>query len=136
MSQTPSKQVGLYRLCLQAGTGLAGAKTLHLELLVNAATGTVTGAGSQTQAIAPPGGNIPINNITGVIHGAGFGPVTKLIGLKGEAYISLPPPAIGTFQMPFSAAFGVDNNWNGKGGWAIGPVDPSENVPVKSVNCD
>jgi Domain of unknown function (DUF1842) len=136
MSDTPSKQVGLYRLCLQAGTGQPGAKTRHLELLVNAATGTVTGAGSQTQAVTPPGGNIPINNITGIIHGAGFGNVTKLIGLRGEAYITLPPPAIGTFQMPFSAGFGVDNNWNGKGGWAIGSADQNEDVPVKSVKCD
>jgi Domain of unknown function (DUF1842) len=135
MSQTASKQVGLYRLCLQAGGGKPGAKTLHLELLVNAATGTVTGEGKQTQAVTPPGGNIPIAQITGVIHGAGFGNVTKLIGLKGTAYISLPPPAIGTYQAPFSAGFGVDNNWNGTGGWMIGS-DQNEDVPVKSVDCD
>jgi hypothetical protein len=136
MSHTPSKQVGLYRLCLQAGTGQPGAKTLHLELLVNAVTGTVTGEGKETQAVTPPGGNIPIGNITGVIHGAGFGGVTKLIGLKGKAYITLAPPAIGTITMPFSASFGVDNNWNGKGGWVIGSADHNQDVPVKSVNCD
>jgi len=135
MSQTPSKQVGLYRLCLQAGGGKSGAKTLHLELLVNAVTGTVTGEGSQTQAVTPPGGNIPIYNITGVIHATGLGPVTKVIGLRGQAYITLPPPAIGTFQSPFSAGFAVDNNWNGNGGWVIG-ADRNEDVPVKSVNCD
>ena len=136
MSYTPSKQVGLYRLCLQAGTGQPGAKTLHLELLVNAVTGTVTGEGNQTQAVTPPGGNIPINNITGIIHGAGFGTVTKLIALSGEAYISFPPPAIGSYLAPFRANFAVDNNWNGKGGWVIKPADQNEDVPVKSVKCD
>jgi hypothetical protein len=133
-ADSSANAVGLYRLCLSATTGLAGAPTLHLSLLVDAPSGRVTGQGSVTQALAPPYGNVPISNITGQIHGAGIPPVTKLMGLKGEAFISFPPPAIGSYLEPFTATFAVDNNWTGQAGWTLGNKK-AENVPVKSVPC-
>jgi hypothetical protein len=131
MSEQKTDKVGLYQLCLVAGNeGTPGAPILHLSLLVNAVTGQITGQGTQSQAIAPPGGKINISNITGVMHSAGFGKVTKLIALKGEAFISFPPPAIGSYIAPFNAAFATDNNFAGHGGWHLGTTIIAD-APVK-----
>jgi hypothetical protein len=130
MAEQKTDNIGLYQLCLTAGTGKPGAPTLQLQLLVNAATGRITGQGVQTQAIAPPGNQINISNITGVMHSAGFGGITKLIALRGQAFISFPPPAIGSYIAPFEAAFATDNNFAGHGGWHLGTTVVGD-APVK-----
>lgn len=125
--------VGLYQVQLVAGNeGMPGAPILNMSLLVNAATGQITGQAVQTQSVAPPGNKIVIGNVTGQMHSAGFGSVTKLIALQGSAVISFPPPAIGSYLAPFSAHFGVDNNWSGKGGWTLGNSNVDD-VPVKKA---
>lgn len=126
-------QVGLYFVNGVAGNeGVPGAPILKFSLLVNAVTGTITGQARQTQAVAAPYNDIHISNITGQVHAAGFGKVTKLVALQGSAVISFPPPAIGSYLAPFTAHFAVDNEWDGVGGWSLG-THMVENVPVKAA---
>lgn len=47
-------QVGLFNSCYQVGTGLAGAPTLQLNLVVSTPTHKVSGIGQITQAVNPP----------------------------------------------------------------------------------
>lgn len=127
-------KVGLYVVNGVAGNqGVPGAPLLHFSLLVNATTGAVTGHAQQTQAVPAPYNQINIGNITGQVHAAGLGKITKLVTLQGSAVISFPPPAIGSYLAPFTAHFAVDNEWDGQGGWTLG-THTVENVPVKSHN--
>ena len=57
---------------------------------------------------------------SGQIHGAGFGKITKIGGVTGQAVVSFAPPAIGSYLAPFSADFAVDNKWNGTGNFSVG----------------
>jgi Domain of unknown function (DUF1842) len=122
-------KIGLYLVNGHAGSGLAGAPTLSFSLLVNSVTGDVTGHAQQTQAVAPPGDVIKIGNVTGHVRYTGLGPYTKIVSLQGNAVVSLPPPAIGSFLVPFTAAFSIDNAWDGVGGWTLGSTTV-DNVPV------
>lgn len=134
MSENTTDNLGLYLVNLVMGReGTPGAPILHLSLLVNATNGQVTGHGVQTQAVAAPGDKITIGNITGQIHGAGFGGVTKLVALQGQAFISFPPPAIGSYVAPFFSSFGVNNDWSGEGGWTLGNTRV-EDAPVTKVD--
>jgi len=128
-------KIGLYLVCGIAGNeGVPGAPLLHFSLLVNAATGAITGHATQTQAVAPPNDRIEISNVTGQLRHTGLGPYTQIVSLEGSAVISFPPPAIGSYLVPFRAAFAIDNQWNGRGGWTLGRTEVAD-VPVKSVEC-
>lgn len=123
---------GTYLVNGEAGNvGMAGAPILHFSLLVVSGTGKVSGHAMISQAL---GANSEkhINDVTGEIHGAGLGPVTKLVALKGTYFETLTPPAIGTLEVPFQATLAVDDAWNGKGGFTCGAVKV-ENVPVQKV---
>ena len=123
-------EVGLYLVNGQAGNvGTPGAPILHFSLLVNAVTGDVTGHAEQTQAVAPPGNKITIGNITGHVRYTGLGKYTKRVSLEGSAIIPFPPPAIGSYVMPFTASFAIDNAWDGRGGWTLGNTTV-DNVPL------
>ena len=125
--------IGLYKVDLTAGNeGTPGAPILHLSLLVNATNGQVTGQGKISQAVES--GDVPISNISGLVTSTGFGEYTKVVSLKGEGFVSVPPPAIGSYLAPFTGHFAIDNDWNGKGGWQLGSDTPVEDVPVKSVD--
>ena len=111
---------------------MPGAPLLHFSLVVVSATGKVAGHAVISQAIAAPYDEKQISNVTGQIHATGLGPITKIVALEGTYTYSAPPPAIGTFQMPFQAHFGIDDSWNGKGGFTCGATKV-ENAPVKKV---
>jgi hypothetical protein len=124
-------KVGLYLVNGTAGkVGTPGASILHFSLLVNAVTGSVTGHARQTQAVQGPASDIPIVITHGHIQATGFGKYTKIVALYGNGMISLPPPAIGTFLVPFAASFAIDDKWDGEGGWTLGGHSV-QNVPVK-----
>lgn len=130
-----NETVGLYQYCAVAGNeGTPGAPVLHLSLLVNAVTGKVTGHGTQTQAVSPPGDKIDINISEGKIRATGLGEINKVMALKGSAVVSLPPPAIGSYLAPFEAHFGLYENMDGAGGWTLGTTDV-DNVPIKKESC-
>jgi hypothetical protein len=111
---------------------IAGAPMLHFSLVVLSGTGKASGHAMITQAVAPPYNERMINNVTGQIHATGLGPVSKIVALQGTYLEPLPPPAIGTVEVPFMAHFAIDDSWSGKGGFECGPTRV-ENVPVKTV---
>ncbi len=76
-------KIGLYPVKLLVEQGLVGAPTLHLNLLVNAASGQVNGSAEVTQALPPPYGETHIPQVTGHIHHTGFGEDTLLVHLTG-----------------------------------------------------
>lgn len=134
-TEKQKSSLALYRVCGTAGReGMPGAPLLHFQLLVNAATGAITGQAEQTQAVAGPASSITIPNVTGILHHTGLGKVTQVVALKGEAVITVPPPAIGAYLAPFNASFAIDNRWNGVGGWTLGNTKV-EDVPVEEGDC-
>jgi hypothetical protein len=133
MSQDVLSVIGLYLVKGVAGNvGLPGAPLLHFMLGVNAVTGQATGHAKQTQAVAAPYNDIPITIKAGHVQSTGLGKYTKVVWLAGEGFVSFPPPAIGSYLVPFTAHFAVDDHWNGVGGWSLG-AHHIENVPVKSA---
>jgi uncharacterized protein DUF1842 len=129
----PKGAMGTYLVNGVCGNeGTPGAPILHFSLVVNAATGAVSGQAQVTQAVAPPYGEINISNVTGQIHGAGLGPITQLVALQGQAFVSVPPPAIGSFLEPFQAHFAINGDWQGRGGWTLGKQTVND-VPVHTA---
>lgn len=127
-----TEAVGLYLVHGQAGNvGTPGAPILHFSLLVNAVSGDVTGHAEQTQSVPPPANKITIGNITGHVRSTGLGKYTKVVSLQGSAIISFPPPAIGSYVMPFTASFAISDAWEGRGGWTLGN-NTVDNVPVNA----
>jgi hypothetical protein len=123
-------KVGLYLVNGTAGhAGMPGAPILHFSLLVNAVTGVVTGHARQTQAVDGPRSDISIGVTQGEVWPIGFGQYTKVVVLRGEGVVSVPPPGIGTYGLPFSAVFAVDDQWDGQGGWSLG--GQINDVPVR-----
>ena len=127
---------GAYLVCGEAGNvGMPGAPILHFSLVVVAATGKVSGHATITQAIAPPYGKKQIDNVTGQIFGTGLTPpLAKLVSLTGTYLEPFPPPAIGSYNVPFEAHFALSDAWNGVGGFICGQT-VIENVSVKTVDC-
>lgn len=126
-------ELGLYLVKCGAGNfGEPGAPLLQLSLLVNASTGSVTGQAEVTQAVKAPGDKVRISELTGRVQASGFGEYTKLVALQGTATIALPPPAIGSYQTPFSAHFAINDAWTGKGGWTLGH-QTVDNVPIRAT---
>ena len=110
--------------------GMPGAPIAHFSLVVNSASGTVSGMVEINQAID----RAPIEvRVTGNVRATGYGEVTKIVSLSGEYVVSVPPPAIGSYLQKFNAHMDINNAWNGTGGFSFGNQN-IENVPVKSEN--
>jgi hypothetical protein len=140
-ADTATDALGLYRLCLEAEqSDLNGAPTVRLSLLVDAVRGTVTGQGLLTPAEYvfkdPPVEPVAIDKITGTIHKTPSGPVgvTQVLSLRGESVVTLPPPAIGSFLVPFTATFAMDDHSVGHGGWS-GAFGKVEDATIHSIAC-
>jgi hypothetical protein len=110
----------------------AGGATLELDLLVDASKGAIYGDGRILQAVTPPGGDLPIHNITGQIRHTGLHKDQLLVALHGEYGIPGPPPtiAIGTGKM--TAALTLDRQWNGDGMFTYG-VNGRQSCPQATV---
>jgi hypothetical protein len=127
---------GLYQVDLTLNDGLQGAPTLALNLLVNAATGAVTGSGRISQALAPPFGNLAIPSISGQLEATGLPRAEKLLRVIGRYGIPFgPPPMIGHIEALMTMACAVDLQWNGKGSFSYGPhaEHTARNCTVKKV---
>jgi hypothetical protein len=90
--------VGLYLVKLLVSNGLDGAPVLHLDLMVNAPTGMVSGTAQITQAVNPPV-VVAIPGLTGqaldiLVRGA----PQRLVTLKGDYIVCVPPPGFGCYQ--------------------------------------
>jgi hypothetical protein len=115
------EKTGLYLVALRVENPiLLGSPRLTLQLAVNASTGQVTGRGDISQSVTPQEGAVHIPQVTGEIFHTGFGTDTMLVHLTGEYVYNFPPPAIGSMELPFSAALAVQRNWDGKGSFAYG----------------
>ena len=134
MSTVTESQTNIASAYLTKGTignvGLPGAPIAHFSLVVVAATNTVSGVVEITQAIDAK----PIQvHVTGNIRYTGYGKVTKIVNLKGQYVVSVPPPAIGSYLQDFTAFMDIDDSWNGVGGFTYGTTDIKD-VPVSSDN--
>ncbi|WP_018969701.1 DUF1842 domain-containing protein [Rubritalea marina] len=130
-----ANKIGLYKVDLTAGNkGMPGAPILSLSLLVNAASGEVTGQGVISQAVES--GDVKVSNITGKLRSTGFGEYTKVLALQGEGFVSFPPPAIGSYLAPFEAHFSLKNDWSGLGAWELKGSQPVEDVPCELADHD
>ena len=110
--------------------GLMGAPVLHVAAVVDAPTGRISGHARITQAIAPPGGMIAINDLTGQIRSLGFGESVRAVTLSGTYEYSYPPPAIGTETLDFSATLVLkQDEWTGQGTFTYGNAH-IDDVPV------
>ena len=128
--KTASDLIGLYFVKAVVGNvGTPGAPTVQLALTVQAASGHVSGIAEINQAIVGGQHRFPVS---GQIYQTGLGPNHQLVSLRGEFIYSVPPPAIGSFLAPFSAALVVDHQWNGHGGFNYLNTHV-ENAPVKHI---
>lgn len=135
MSTQTSPLIGLFQLNLVATTGLMGAPTFHMGLLINPSGGSVTGIVNITQAVDPNSSASNANvNVSGTYQELVFGSqTTKVIVLNGEYVYSVPPPAIGSFLCKFNAVIHLDENWDGTGSYIWGFDQKAVNVPTKDV---
>lgn len=108
--------------------GMPGAPIAHFSLVVNAASGTVSGMVEITQAIDRPSIEV---RVTGNVRSTGYGEVTKIVNLSGEYVVSVPPPAVGSYLQKFTAYMDINNEWNGRGGFTYGNQRIND-VPVTS----
>jgi hypothetical protein len=128
--------IGLYPVDIILTSGLAGAPTLHLDLLVDAATGAVSGSGRLTQAVTPPFGNLFIPAISGQLEATGFPKAERLLRASGHYGIPFgPPPMFGHIDALMTMACAVDLQWDGKGSFSYGPhaKHTSRNCTVKKA---
>jgi len=114
-----AQNLGLYHVQGVAGTGLAGAPSLHFSLTVHAPTGAVTGSAYQFQAVAGKGGHIVIGHITGQVRHTGLAADQLLVSLHGSAVISGSGKGLDAHLAQFDAAFSVNNHWDGTGSWTL-----------------
>jgi hypothetical protein len=117
--------LGAYNVIGTLGNvGMLGAPIMHFNLVVVPSKNAITGAVEITQAIAPPNGQIFINNVQGQIHSTGFKGVEQIVSLEGnftigESYVLIP----------FKAFMNLKANWEGTGTFIYGS-QKIENVPV------
>ena len=117
---TEASKVGLYLLTLSFTSKKLGAGSMSLALTVNAVSGVIQG---QAQGTLQSGTEHPSTfsaDACGALHSTGLGPIVKIGAVKGEAFVSFPPPAIGSYQAPFSASFNLDAQGKGTGQFTVG----------------
>lgn len=112
----------LYLVKLQFQSGVVGGGSMEIQFSVDAKTGALNGRanGSIQEGTQHSPQFKFTSSATGHMHATGYNDVTKVGALTGQAVVSFPPPAIGSYQSPFTASFAVDNNWNGKGSFSVG----------------
>jgi uncharacterized protein DUF1842 len=116
-----NKPIGYYRLLLEvAPEQMAGSPALTLDLGVNTVTGQSNGTAEISQALPPPYGSIIVPQVTGWVRETGFGNNHRLLAVKGQFVVSVPPPAIGSYLANFLTALVLDEDGNGRGMFSYG----------------
>ena len=110
----------LYLVKLNFKSGKVGGGSMTLQLAVDAVTGTLNGRGDGTIQEGTQHSPTFTSSASGHLHSTGFGKITKVGAVTGQAVVSFPPPAIGSYLAPFTASFGVDNEWSGTGKFSVG----------------
>ncbi|PRP70994.1 DUF1842 domain-containing protein [Chromobacterium amazonense] len=116
------EKTGLYLLKLHftPEKGMVGAGSMVLAVTVNAATGALHGQAHGTIQEGTQHAPTFTSPATGAMHSTGFGNITRVGAVHGEAAVTLAPPAIGTYLAPFSASFGLGADWTGQGQFTVG----------------
>lgn len=110
----------LYLVKLQYKTGLVGSGSMVLQLAVDPVTGSLNGRANGAIQEGTQHSPTFTSSASGHMHATGLNGVTKVAAVTGQAVVSFPPPAIGSYLAPFTASFAVDNEWNGNGSFSIG----------------
>lgn len=117
--------IGAYNATGTLGNvGMPGAPIMHFNLVVVPNRNSVSGSVEIIQAIAPPNGQLFIQNVKGQIRATGFGSVDQIVTLEGNY-------TIGASEVlySFKASMNLNMNWEGKGTFTYG-TQTIENVPV------
>jgi hypothetical protein len=116
-----NKPIGYYRMLLEvAPEQMPGSPRLTLDLGVNAVTGQANGSAEISQALPPPYGSITVPQVTGWVRETGFGDNHRLLAVKGQYVVSVPPPAIGSYLANFLTSLVLDADGNGSGMFSYG----------------
>ena len=110
----------LYLVKLQFQSGVVGGGSMEIQFAVDPKTGSLNGRANGSIQEGTQHSPHFTASASGHMHATGYNDVTKVGALTGQAEVSFPPPAIGSYQSPFTASFGVDNQWNGKGSFSVG----------------
>ncbi|WP_440053291.1 DUF1842 domain-containing protein [Pseudoalteromonas sp. T1lg65] len=111
---------GAFLVKLQYQTAGVGGGSMEIQLVVDAVSGSINGAGHGRILEGTEHSPTFTASGAGHMHATGFNQVTKVGALTGKALVSFPPPAIGSYEAPFTASFAVDNSWNGDGKFSVG----------------
>jgi hypothetical protein len=116
------ENIGLFPVDLKISSGLAGAPTLYLNLLVDAPTGAISGTGRITQALAPQWSDLPIPSVSGQMEIGGMPTATRLLRVTGDYGIPFGPAQPGQVDAQIMMACSLDfETWNGFGSFDYGP---------------
>lgn len=111
----------LHLVTLEYTSDNFGGGSMKLQLAVDSVNGTLTGTATGTiNAGTQHPANFYVAHLAGHMHYTGLGEITMVGAVSGQAAVSFPPPAIGTYLAPFTASLSVNNDWNGKGAFSIG----------------
>ncbi|KPH56679.1 hypothetical protein AMS58_01145 [Pseudoalteromonas porphyrae] len=110
----------LYLVKLQFKSSVVGGGSMEIQLAVDPVTGSLNGRANGSIQEGTQHSPHFTSSASGHMHATGFNGVTKVGAVTGQAVVSFPPPAIGSYQSPFTASFGVDNEYNGKGSFSVG----------------
>lgn len=113
-------QVELFIVKLDYTSGVVGGGSMLMQLGVDPVRGTLNGRADGSIQEGTQHAPTFVASATGHVHSTGLGNVTKVGAVSGEAVVSFPPPAIGSYRAPFSASFAVDNQWVGTGKFSVG----------------
>lgn len=122
----------LYLVTLSYNSGVVGGGSMKLQLAVDPVSGALNGRANGSIQEGTQHSPTFSSSASGHMHATGLDGVTKVGAVSGQAVVSFPPPAIGSYQAPFSASFAVDNNWNGDGSFTVG--DNTYKCKVSSVS--
>ncbi|MGA9583350.1 MAG: DUF1842 domain-containing protein [Allosphingosinicella sp.] len=116
--------VGYYLIkALVARENMAGSPELHLTLGVDSTSGQANGSAEITQALPPPYGTTHVPQVTGSVRHLGFNNDLRVVAVKGQYVVSVPPPAIGSYLANFSAVLVLQPDGSGEGSFSYGDHD-------------
>ncbi len=111
---------GLYLVKLQFKTNTVGAGSMVFQCTVNATNGALNGVATGNILEGTADSPSFTAKASGHLHGAGYGPITKLGAVSGEAAVTYLPTTPLTIEKPFTASFAVDDQWHGTGRFSVG----------------
>ena len=110
----------LYLVHLNYSSCVVGGGSMNLSLAVDPIRHTISGGGKGSMLEGTEHPTTFTASGNGHMHATGLGDISNVGALSGKAVVSFPPPAIGSYEAPFTASFAVDGSWNGTGKFTVG----------------